>query len=358
MKRLIVPFILLLILTMLAGCKDVTDSFRPGSFGNTSEEKAMVEAITERYGDLTQGGEPRFLEVMMSTKVENAIPVDVAQKFSQQTEKLYMWFVYDNFDEDMLNIEWIYLDDNYSIHTFEAETGKDFGRGTFILEQPEDGWPLGKYKVVLSGRGIEETVGFEIIQGATVSTAIPFQSGKIELPAQAGWHLSATEFVISDVDVTKVDGGRIEGRVMGTVDIIYDYYESTGEKNDFSYTHTRTYENGKLVASGSNHTQWSDPPEYIAPGENVSISITRTGEGDWGITQCSVSVDLGHIQVNYATAGNFKFRTSDGETHFSNYQGTITSEKVMPEGKVGDERAIILVLGDGYGCRYIYQWRE
>jgi hypothetical protein len=30
------------------------------------------------------------------------------------------------------------MDNDYSIHTFESETGEDFGRGTFILEKPDD----------------------------------------------------------------------------------------------------------------------------------------------------------------------------------------------------------------------------
>jgi hypothetical protein len=356
-KRIIVFTVLLLVIIMMAGCKDITDSFRPGSFGSTPEEVAMVEAITERYGDLTQGGEPRFLEVMMTTRVDNAIPTDMASKYSKDTEKLYVWFVYDNFDKDIITIEWIYLDNDYSIHTFEAETGEDFGRGTFILEQPEDGWPTGKYKVILSGRGIQETVSFEIIEGATVATAIPFESGKIALPTKAGWHLSGTELVIADVDVTKVKGGRIEGRVMGTVDLIYDYFESKGGKNDFYYEHRRTSQNGKLLHSGYNHTKWNDPPNYIAPGEKVDISINKVGEG-WGVSKCSVSIDFGNIMPGYATSSGFKFRTTNGETHFDNYEGTITSEKVMPTGKAGDERAIIFTIGDGYGFRYIYKWQD
>ena len=183
MKKVTLMLCVILVLLLSAGCKDITDSFKPGSFGNTPEEKAMVEAITEKYGDLTEKGDPRFLEAWVTTSVESFIPVDVVSKYSRNTEKLYAWFVYDNFDEDELEIEWIYLDNNYSIHTFKATTGKDFGRGSFILEQPDDGWVTGDYEVIIRGRGVQKTINFEIINGATVSTPLDFSNGKIKLAA-------------------------------------------------------------------------------------------------------------------------------------------------------------------------------
>jgi len=51
-------------------------SFKPGSFGKKPGEKAMVEAITKKYGDLSQKGEPRFLEARMTSAVQDFIPVD------------------------------------------------------------------------------------------------------------------------------------------------------------------------------------------------------------------------------------------------------------------------------------------
>ena len=182
MKKVILIMCVIMVV-LLVGCKDITDSFKPGSFGKTAQEQAMVQAITEKYGDLTQKGDPRFLEAMMTSNVENFIPVDKVSKYSKNSEKLYAWFVYDNFNEDELEIEWRYLNTNYSIHTFKSTTGEDFGRGSFILERPDDGWAIGKYKVTIRGRGIETVVDFEIIDGATVSVPISFNNGKITLPS-------------------------------------------------------------------------------------------------------------------------------------------------------------------------------
>ena len=88
-------------------------------------------------------------------------------KYSADTEKLYVWFVYDNFNEDTIEIEWVYVDNDYSIHTFESKAGDDFGRGVFILEMPDDGWPTGNYEVIISGAGVEATIPFEIIDVIT-----------------------------------------------------------------------------------------------------------------------------------------------------------------------------------------------
>jgi len=184
MKKILLLLCLVLVFC-LAGCKDISDSFKPGSFGKTPEEQAMVQAITEKYGDLTQKGNPRFVEAMVTSNVNNFIPVDKVSKYSKNSEKLYAWFVYDNFNNDKLEIEWLYLTTNYSIHTFQSTTGEDFGRGSFILEKPDDGWAVGNYKVSIRGRGLETTVNFEIIDGATVAVPLSINNGKINLPSGA-----------------------------------------------------------------------------------------------------------------------------------------------------------------------------
>jgi len=169
--------IFFLALVALPGCKDIEGSFRPESFGNTKEENQMVQAITEKYGDLTARGDPRLLEAMMTSEVVNFIPVDKVAKYSKDSENLIAWFVYDNFNNDEIEIEWKYLDEGHVIHTFVSRTGDNFGRGAFILEQPEAGWPLGQYQVRISARGVEDTISFEVIDGATISGPLDILSG-------------------------------------------------------------------------------------------------------------------------------------------------------------------------------------
>ena len=129
---------------------------------------------------------------MMTSSTQNFIPVDKVLKYSKDSEELYAWFIYDNFNYDTITVEWIYLDTDYSIHTFESETGEDFGRGTFVLEKPDDGWPLGDYKVIISGAGVEESVEFEIIDGATVSIPLDLLDGTSIGSQQADFGNSGT----------------------------------------------------------------------------------------------------------------------------------------------------------------------
>ena len=382
MKTKAIFILLIPLLLLFAGCKDITDSFKPGSFGNTPEENAMVKAITEKYGDLTQDGDPRFLEAMMTTNVVNFIPVDRVSKYSKNTEKLYAWFVYDNFDEDELEIEWIYLTNNYSIHTFKSTTGEDFGRGSFILEQPDSGWATGKYQVIIRGRGIQETVPFEIIDGATVSVPLPFVNGKITLVSESakptapikttaatatakptepasttpsitpGWYFTRWEYVMSKSDETLV--GAIGGGNL------LDYNSGTGDKNDFTVARWRTTGNGAPVASGSGSFTWTDPPEFLAANQKVSFTLKRQGESFWGIGATTASFDMAEINPGGATAGAIGFVFSDGKRSFAgNYDGMLESEKVLPKGnKPGDKKAIIISLSNWYGFKYYYEWRE
>lgn len=286
MKSKLFVVILLIGIIALSGCTDISDSYKPGSFGTTEEEKQIVGAVTEKYGDMTAKGEPRLLEVMMTSSTQNFIPVDKVLKYSKDSEELYAWFIYDNFENDKINVEWIYLDNDYSIHTFESETGEDFGRGTFILEKPDDGWPLGNYKVIISGAGVEESVVFEIIDGTTVSiplellagTTIDSQKAELEgtettgeLPTpQSGFKSESTsssligEWTSNWGDMTlKQSGNKIIGE----------------------YTHDK----GKLegVVNGDVFIgTWSESPSYTAPNDagDVELKLSRDGnsfEGNW-----------------------------------------------------------------------------
>ncbi len=87
MKKTVLVLCLVMVF-LLSGCKDITDTFKAGSFGKSPQETAMVEAITEKYGDLTQDGEPRLLEAMVTTNVESFIPVDIVSQYSVNTDKL------------------------------------------------------------------------------------------------------------------------------------------------------------------------------------------------------------------------------------------------------------------------------
>ncbi|SFM22166.1 hypothetical protein [Methanolobus profundi] len=285
-SKIAVAILLIAMVVGLSGCTDISDSYKPGSFGATEEEQQIVDAVTDKYGDMTASGSPRLLEVMMTSSTVNFIPVDKVLKYSQDSEELYAWFIYDNFNYDTISVEWIYLDSDYSIYTFESETGEDFGRGTFILEQPDDGWPLGDYRVVISGAGVEESVDFEIIDGATVSEpfdlldATTVDSHKADFGSsgttddtpvpQSGFTAQSTSY--SFVGEWTSNWGDME------------FWESGG-KIYGEYTH----DSGKLegVMNGDVFIgTWSESPSYAGPSDagDVELKLSSDGnsfEGNW-----------------------------------------------------------------------------
>ena len=369
---------------VLAGCFDISGKFRPGSFGNTKEEVAMLESLTEKYGNLAEkGGAPRFLEVMMTTYVENHIPRDSVSKYIQDTEELYVWFVYDNFDNDTLEIEWIYLDDNHTIHIFESQTGENFGRGTFVLEQPEDGWPTGNYKVIIRGGGIETSIPFEIISENMVSIPLEMGDGKITLPESSqtvgteptvsdnkmgeegtasstdpGWYLVREMPIMSNNDITIHPDGGPGSTHSG--DRYTDVHRGNIDKPIYDFIIERLFEQGDISASGSVRITWEDPSSYLAPGQKASISAEVEMIHSWAVGNMVASFDEVDVQPGYSSPSVIRFVTPEGKNiaRGASYSGNIQMVKEIPEGKPGDERAILINFGNGYGYRYIYQWRE
>ncbi len=280
MKSKIVVALLLIGIIAFSGCTDISDSYKPGSFGATEEEQQIVEAVTDKYGDMTATGEPRLLEVMMTSATQNFIPVDKVLKYSKDSEELYAWFIYDNFENDIISIEWIYLDTDYSIHTFESETGEDFGRGTFILEKPDEGWPLGDYKVIISGAGVEESVEFEIIDGATVSIPLDLLDGTTIGSQQADFeNADSTEEI-----PTPQSGFTAESTSHSFVG------EWTSNWGDMTFTQSGdkiigeyTHDEGRLegVVNGDVFIgTWSESPSYAEPNDAGDAELKLSSDGN------------------------------------------------------------------------------
>jgi hypothetical protein len=178
MKKYIIAVFILAIL-LLPACKDISGKAK-ADFGSSPKDKAVVDYFNGKYGDITQKGEPRFLEPLLTTDIVESLPVDKVLKYSKDTQNFFLWFVYDNFaDKDAIDVEWKYLDTNIVVYTFKTTAGGDFGRGSFILERPDTGWPTGKYRVTLSGKGATSVVDFEVIDGKTVTEKLPFDLGGV-----------------------------------------------------------------------------------------------------------------------------------------------------------------------------------
>jgi len=146
--------------------------------------------------------------------------------------------------------------------------------------------------------------------------------------------------------------------VIGTTDKIYDYSEGKGEKNNFTISVWRTNEKGGVIASGSAVTAWTDPPEFIEEGQKPSFNLKQITESSWGITGFHANIDIEEIKPSGATAGAINFLASDGTNYVKNYEGKFEAAKGMPKGSKGSKKAILVDLGNSYGFKYCYEWKE
>jgi hypothetical protein len=358
---------LLVGIVALSGCTDISDSYKPGSFGATEEEQQIVDAVTEKYGDMTASGEPRLLEVMMTSSTVNFIPVDKVLKYSKDSDELYAWFIYDNYNYDTISVEWIYLDTDYSIYTFESETGEDFGRGTFILEQPDDGWPLGNYRVIISGAGVEESIDFEIIDGATVSEPFDLLDG-------------------ATVDSHKADFGNTEnddsssGVTPGWYLVEVEDYDEVTNLHDY-YTYDVDYERGNVWTStvGDDgetmqvRTISDEPKEFYSAGEEIVINVRKEADtiapGDLYLgDRSSISMDMGDVGVGGATSSHYYLTNEIYGTYIDmgrddatgSFKEATFKANVPGENAFGGSFRILYQYGNGifYSTNYIYEWRE
>lgn len=167
MKKEIIMGFLMGILVLFSGCTDITTgTHKAGTFGNSEKDQENLNKFIEKYGDLSEKGEPSFLEATTSSNIIDYMPIDMKTEFSLTDKYIHFWFLYDNFkDGDELVVEWKYLDTDEVIATLSTSTGEDFGRGTSILESPDEGWPEGNYRVIVesSDYRIEKLVEFSVV---------------------------------------------------------------------------------------------------------------------------------------------------------------------------------------------------
>ncbi len=183
------------------------------------------------------------------------------------------------------------------------------------------------------------------------------QTVLITRSAAPGWYLTRWEYVILSQDFSLV--GALKGSVIGKTGSTWDTHKGTGEKNDFTYAHTRTddsgavFNDGKTVTLGKVVTKWTDPPAYFSGTDRPVITIDRVVEATWGIGTMNIHFDNDTINPGGGTSSYLSFVTPEGKSIVQAYQGTLQMEKAL-KGTAGAKKAIILYL-DGYGFKYYYE---
>lgn len=182
--------------------------------------------------------------------------------------------------------------------------------------------------------------------------------GTVYADTAGGWHLVETNYYLSTSDYTVK--GEIQNGVIGTSDVIYDKYTAEGSEGDMTLTHSRRSDNGS-IAYVTYQVVWDTPPSYIAAGQktgfNIDYKVIRSKL--WSGKSVNAYLDAAGIKPGGATASNISFQLEDGTRYiYSDNQGYFESVKVIPEGRPGDKKSIILSLGSGYGYTYTYEWKE
>ena len=156
---------------------------------------------------------------------------------------------------------------------------------------------------------------------------------------------------------TKETGPKAN-RVIGKTGNIWDYLEGTGGKNDFTIKSWRTFDDGSLVASGDSHTVWSDPPSYFSGTDRATFTVNREVASEWGINPLCATFDIpDHNSPTGVTSSAISFIAPDTKNYVQNFKGTMQMEKAL-KGRPDQKKAIMISMGNGYGFRYQYEWRE
>ncbi|HNQ68530.1 MAG TPA: hypothetical protein PKN32_09130 [Bacteroidales bacterium] len=229
---------------------------------------------------------------------------------------------------------------------------KDFSSEIISAKPVEKGYKLNEEKTltVSMGGGFKAVYTYKWDPELVKTDVKEEQKDNIPVTeGKTGWYFTRWEYIVSSADGSKT-GHFANGDTYSDVSV------GIGDKNNFTTTLTRIDKNGKTIASGKAVTTWTDPPKYFSDTELPSITVKRTVESSWGISQFSISFDMAEINPGGGTAGKINFATPDAKTHLQEFDGTMKAPKIIKGNKHGDQRAIIFHF-NGYGFKYYYEWR-
>lgn len=159
------------------------------------------------------------------------------------------------------------------------------------------------------------------------------------------WKLKEVKFT----DATDI----IETVLAGTNSYMYDVIKYTGGQNNLIISRNRyDKETNKLLAGREYQVIWTNPSEYLTPGQKYTINyeLKTLASLTWKPNQNTIYMDQG-LGVNFSAPDGTKYITQDMKADF-------TSDKAVEKGTKGKTRIIQLNHGDGFKTEYIYEWIE
>jgi len=268
--------LIILGLFLATGCSDISGSGM-ADFGTSDADKEVLDHFNGKYGDLTESGEPRIVEPMVTSGLVENLPVDKVSKYSSDIDSFNLWFVYDNFAaNNPIEIEWTYVTNDRVISTIKTKATGDFGRGSFTLDKELEAWPVGDYKATITGKGKTASVLFSVIEGNTVSESLPWAE-------------------MMDDDSADLSGTTASGFVVKKNDCSYEG-DWTSNWGDMTFTVTGndvtaeyTHDQGKIVGKLNGNIlvgTWSEAPSYAPSNDAGDVELELNADctslaGNW-----------------------------------------------------------------------------
>lgn len=173
----------------------------------------------------------------------------------------------------------------------------------------------------------------------------------------AGWYLVETKYHPASYDKTVYGGAVYRGGDL------YDTYTAEGAEGSMTLSYSRSTGSGTGIAHITWQVNWDTPPPYLAPGQKTgfNIGVKVLSYSAWKSTPgINAHFDSGDIKPgggtsSYIAIGNYLTATPGND--INTY---LESSKVIPEGRAGDKKAIVLFIGFGdspTGYTYKYEWR-
>lgn len=181
-------------------------------------------------------------------------------------------------------------------------------------------------------------------EGATKTVLITKGTNTTTTTQKQVWKLTDTKFV---------DGSkRTDSVLMGTTSKIYDLTSYEGTANNLTISWNRYDQaTGKLLAGVTYQSIWSNPPEYLVPGNKYSISyeLKTMSKLTWSPPQQTIYLNQGLSGVFFASADGTTYITKDSVN-------TYTTTKAIEKGTKGSTRTIVVTNGCGFSSVFTYTW--
>ncbi|GAB1343449.1 hypothetical protein [Gemmatimonas sp.] len=171
-------------------------------------------------------------------------------------------------------------------------------------------------------------------------------TGVAQSPANGpGWYL--TGYTFKDGTLEK------ESALAGSGARMKDRVSFVGDRGNLEITQHRTdIKTGKLLAGVTYRVTWSEPPALLKPQEKAAFDYEVKTQSSlvWKIPQQTAHINQGASGVYFVAPNGAKYLTKD-------IRATLTTEKVIDNGRPGAKRVLQMNFGNGFAASYSYEWR-